>query len=111
MRLTFRPHPFAILAGMAALSLGGCAESDLHQYLGHTDTLTVGAGNAHAANRAIHEVDHWPETSRRTQIDLDGRRAALAVKRYQKNESIDPKGLTKRDVSVSGPDPGAAVKQ
>jgi hypothetical protein len=111
MRLIFRPHRSALLAGIAALSLGGCAESDLHQYLGHTDTLTVGAGNAQAANRAIHEVDHWPETSRRTQIDLDGRRAALAVKRYQRNESLEPKGLTKRDISISGSETGAAVKQ
>lgn len=111
MRLTFLPHRSAILASLAVLSVGGCAESDLHQYLGHTDTLTVGAGNAQAVNRAIHEVDHWPETSRRTQIDLDGKRAALAVKRYQKNDSIEPKGLTKRDVSISGADPGAAVKQ
>lgn len=56
-------------------------------------------------------MDHWPETSRRTQIDLDGRRAALAVKRYQRNESLEPKGLTKRDISISGSETGAAVKQ
>jgi hypothetical protein len=110
MHLKFRPRLPAVLAGLAALAVGGCAESDLHQYLGHYDTLTVGAGNAQAANRAIHEVDHWPETSRRTQIDLDGKRAALAVKRYQKNESIEPKGLTKRDISITGADPGVAVK-
>jgi hypothetical protein len=111
MRLKFRPRLSAILAGMVALSVGGCAESDLHQYLGHSDTLTVGAGNAQVANRAIHEVDHWPETSRKTQIDMDGKRAALAVRRYQRNESIEPKGLTTRSISISGGQTGAAVKQ
>jgi len=111
MRLNFRPRLSAILFSMAALSVGGCAESDLHQYLGHSDTLTVGAGNAQAANRTIHEVDHWPETSRKTQIDMDGKRAALAAKRYQKNESIEPKGLTARGNGIFGAEPGAAVKQ
>ena len=111
MRLKFRPRLTMILAGTAALCVAGCAESDLHHYLGHSETLTVGAGNAQAANRTIHEVDHWPETSRKTQVDLDGKRAALAVKRYQKNESIEPKGLSKRGVSISVTDPGAVVKQ
>ena len=110
MRLKFRPRLAAVLTGMAALSVGGCAESDLHQYLGHSDQLTVGAGNAQFANRAIHEVDHWPEASRRTQIDLDGRRAALAAKRYQRNDSIEPKGLGKRGVSISVDEPVEAVK-
>lgn len=110
MRLKFRPRLAAIISGMVTLSVGGCAESDLHQYLGHSDSLTVGAGNAQFANRAIHEVDHWPEASRRTQIDLDGRRAALAAKRYQKNESLEPKGLTKNGVSISIGDPVGAVK-
>ena len=50
-------------------------------------------------------------TSRKTQIDLDGQRAALAAKRYQKNDSIDPKGLTKSGISISVTEPGAAVKQ
>lgn len=107
MRSTLRP----LLAGIAALALAGCAESDLHHYLGHNDTVTVGAGNAQAANRTIHEVDHWPAASRKTQIDMDGKRAALAVKRYQKNESIEPRGLSKRDISIYGAEPGAAVKQ
>ncbi len=111
MHLKYRPRLAAILAGTAALSVAGCAESDLHQYLGHNDTLTVGAGNAQTANRTIHEVDHWPTASRKTQIDIDGKRAALAVKRYQRNESIEPKGLSKRDISVYGAEPGVAVKQ
>jgi hypothetical protein len=111
MRMRFRPRIAAILASTAALSVAGCAEGDLHQYLGHTDTLTVGAGNAQAANRTIHEVDHWPAASRKTQIDMDGKRAALAVKRYQRNESIEPRGLSKRDISIYGAEPGVAVKQ
>ena len=109
MQQNLRPHFAMLLAAMAALSIAGCAESDLHQYLGHNDTVTVGAGNAQAANRTIHEVDHWPAASRKTQID--GKRAALAVKRYQKNESIDPRGLSRRDISIYGAESGVAVKE
>jgi hypothetical protein len=110
MRLKLPPRLAAIVASVATLSVGGCAESDLHQYLGHSDTLTVGAGNAQAANRTIHEVDHWPRTSQKTRIDLDGKRAALAVKRYQANESIEPKSLTKSSVTITGAESGIAVK-
>jgi hypothetical protein len=111
MRLKLRPRLSIVLAGLVAISVGGCAESDLHQYLGHNDTVTVGAGNAQAANRTIHEVDHWPETSRKTRIDQDGKRAALAVKRYEKNQSIDPKGLSQTGINISVGGSGAAVKQ
>jgi hypothetical protein len=111
MRLKFSSRLLTVVVGLVALSVGGCAESDLHQYLGHSDTLTVGAGNTQAANRTIHEVDHWPETSRKTRIDQDGKRAALAVKRYQRTESIEPKGLTTRSISISGAESGAAIKQ
>jgi hypothetical protein len=110
MRLKLRPLPSIVLASMVALSVAGCAESDLHQYLGHTDSVTVGAGNAQASNRTIHEVDHWPEASRKSRIDLDGNRAALAAKRYQRNESIQPKGLTQRSISISDTEAGAVVK-
>jgi hypothetical protein len=111
MRLKFSPRLAIVLSGLVAISVGGCAESDLHQYLGHSDTLTVGAGNAQAANRTIHEVDHWPETSRKTRIDQDGKRAALAVKRYEKNQSINPKGLTSTGINFSIGGSGPAVKQ
>jgi hypothetical protein len=111
MRSRIRRHVPAALLCLATLAVGGCAESDLHQYLGHSDTLTVGAGNAQAANRTVHEVDHWPNASRKTRVDQDGHRAALAIKRYQRNESLEPKGLTKRDVSISIGEPGVAVKQ
>ena len=110
MRLNLRSSLFAVLAGAVAISIGGCAGSDLHQYLGRSDSLTVGAGNAQFANRAIHEVDHWPEASRRTAIDMEGRRAALAAARYRKNESIDPKGLSRRDIKISVGEPGAVGK-
>ncbi|MDX2205185.1 MAG: hypothetical protein NW223_20725 [Hyphomicrobiaceae bacterium] len=116
MRLNFRPlrriH-LGLLLPLAALALGGCAESDVHQYLGHSDTVSLGAGNAQAANRAIQEVDHWPAEARKRRADQDGKRAAIAIKRYEANKSIEPRGLTKRDmnINIGTPNAGPAASQ
>jgi hypothetical protein len=72
----------------------GCTSDQLYEYRAHTDKVTLGAGNASAANRAIHTVDPWPWYSQNTQIDMDGNRALLAVRRYETNTSIKPKGLS-----------------
>jgi hypothetical protein len=84
------------LAGLLAMSafiVAGCSEHDLETYLGHNDTVTVGAGNSSASNRVTHATDVWPQASRKNKIDLDGKRAALAAKRYETNTSIEPRGL------------------
>lgn len=53
----------------AALTvLGGCAD-----YLNHRDTITLAAGNAVAANRAIHTVDPQATRGQRTRIYADGK--------------------------------------
>ena len=46
-----------------------------HEYRAHTDKVTEGAGNASAANRAVHTVDPWPRACQKTQINMDGKRA------------------------------------
>jgi hypothetical protein len=41
----------------------------------------------------MHTIDPWSKPSNKTQIDMDGKRAGLAVKRYETNTSPQPKGL------------------
>jgi hypothetical protein len=53
--------------------LPGCAD-----YLNNRDTVTLGAGNAVAANRAIHEVKPWNPDSRVTGIASNGDRVLAA---------------------------------
>ena len=53
--------------------------------------MTEGAGNASAANRAIHTVDPWPAHAEKTQINMDGKRALAAVRRYETNSGGKPK--------------------
>ncbi len=69
------------------------ALADPYDYRDHRDTITSSAGNASAANSAIQTIDPWPHHARNPRINLDGKRAGIAITRYQQNRSIDPKGL------------------
>jgi hypothetical protein len=83
----------AASVALMAFGVGGCDEYK-YRYFAHSDKVTLGAGDAPASNLATHTVDPWPKHSQRTKIDQDGKRAAIAVKRYETNTSIRPKGLT-----------------
>jgi hypothetical protein len=67
------------------LLLSGCTSDQLYEYQAHTDTVTEGAGNAVAVNRAVHTLDTWPTYSQKTEVDMDGKRALAAVRRYENN--------------------------
>jgi hypothetical protein len=55
-----------------------------------------------AANRAIHTIDPWPYHSQNTQIDVDGKRAEVGMKRYESNTSLKPKGVSSGSAVVNG---------
>ncbi len=103
--------PFVLV--LVGVGLSGCYEDDRYRYLAHGDSVTLGAGNANAVNAATMAIDPWPPESKDNRIDQDGKRAAIAVKRYETNTSIKPKGVNTSSVSSSsdsGSD-GAAVGQ
>jgi hypothetical protein len=83
-----------LLAGTALIFslLSGCSSDQLYEHRAHTDTVTEGAGNAVAANRAIQTIDAWPTYSQKTEVDMDGKRALAAVRRYENNNSTKPSG-------------------
>jgi hypothetical protein len=83
-----RPRLQAVAAALllsATLASGACSSDKQHEYLANTDKVTSGAGNAAASNRAVHTIDPWPVYSQKTQIDMDGKRAAAAARRYETN--------------------------
>ena len=82
---------------LALLLASGCTSDQVYEYRAHTDKVTEGAGNASAANRAIHTIDPWPAYSEKTEINTDGKRALVAVRRYETNTSVKP-----ADSSTSG---------
>ena len=82
------------LAGLLCVMLGGWDKDELgYRYRGHADKVTRGAGDAAAANIAAQTIDPWPPSSQRSQINQDGKRAHIAIKRYESNTSIPPKGI------------------
>jgi hypothetical protein len=82
------------LAGLLCVMLGGWDEDELsYRYRGHADKVTRSAGDAAAANIAAQTIDPWPPSSRRNQINQEGKRAHIAIKRYESNTSIPPKGI------------------
>jgi hypothetical protein len=102
----------AAAAALIAVSagLGACSSDQVHDYRGHSDRVTSGAGNAPAANMAMHTVDPWPYYSQKTDLDMDGKRAQLAAKRYETNTSIKPKGLGSSSDSGNGNGNGNGAK-
>jgi hypothetical protein len=86
----------------AGIGLGACTSDQRHEYLAHTDRVTSGAGDASAANRVAHTIDPWPAHSRNTRIEMDGKRATLAAKRYETNTTIKPKGLSSDAIPLEG---------
>ncbi len=83
-----------VLAAGGALvlcaSLGACIDEE--HYL-HHDMVSSHAGDAIAVNAATQTIDPWPKESKNSKIDVDGKRLALGVERYQANKSIEPRGL------------------
>jgi hypothetical protein len=92
----------AALLLAVGMGLGACTSDHTHEYLAHTDRVTSGSGDASAANKTVHTINPWPAHSRHTQIDMDGKRAGLAAKRYETNTSVKPKGLTHGSTALDG---------
>ena len=69
--------------------LGGCTE-----YMSRGDRIGFGAGDAVAANKAVHIIDPWPRDGFNTSPRTIGQRAAAPVQRYREagQQSGTPSG-------------------
>jgi hypothetical protein len=83
------PMRWAAAAAMAA-SLGAC--SDL--YMDRRDTISLGAGDAIAANKVEQMVDPWPAASGNKNIAFNGQKMQSAVERYRNNKVYRPANIT-----------------
>lgn len=100
----------AAAIAVSAMTLSACKEQRYNRYLHARDTITLSAGDAVAHNKAVQTIDPWPAHSRRAQHTTEGQRMHLGMKRYQKNESLEPHGLSTNNVyqDQSGPQGPAA---
>ena len=55
----------------------GCAD-----YLNHHDTVALRAGDAQSWNKVAQTTDPWPPYVKNTDINVDGQRAAIGIRRY-----------------------------
>lgn len=81
-----------LIAGCAAalvLSgwLAGCSDADM--YLDRRDSITLGAGDAIAANKVEQMIDPWPSSSGNRNIAFNGQKMQTAVERYR-NDKVTP---------------------
>jgi hypothetical protein len=77
-----------VFAALLAVPAGASAQefvwdTPLSEYGQRTDSVTIGAGNAKAANAAIHVIDPTPRRSRNRNIPANGERMSRAHRRYQ----------------------------
>jgi hypothetical protein len=70
--------PVRLCGALCLLALGACQD-----YLARKETIAWEAGNAVAANRAVHVIDPWPPASADARIEVSGRRVAEAIERYE----------------------------
>ncbi|GBF25988.1 hypothetical protein MnTg02_01024 [bacterium MnTg02] len=107
------PVHLAVIISIVAASffLASCEE---RRYLSRRDAITLGAGDATATNQATHTINPWPRDAKNTTIESDGKRVLVGVKRYQKNQSLEPEGLESTTISVeegSGASTNAGIQR
>jgi hypothetical protein len=91
--MKFRERPLrkiALLSTLAVVSaaLGGWDESDRVEF------VTRGVGDAIAVNKATQTIDPWPPYVKNRKLNLDGKRAGIAMHRYQMNRVLQPHPLS-----------------
>jgi hypothetical protein len=80
-------------------TLAACQEVK-YEYFQRHDSISYQAGDAVAANQAIHMIDPWPDYAVDTRIPTSGRRVARAIENYE----AGPK-----DPSASAAAPGGGI--
>jgi hypothetical protein len=88
----------AALVLVAGVILGGC--SDL--YYDRRETISLGANDAVAGNRAIHTLDPWPRHSQNPNVAFNGERMQSAVDRYHRNRVIEPVNIGTSATAAQG---------
>ena len=84
----------AVAAAALGTALGGCSEI----YFDRREGVTLGGGDAVAANATMQTIDPWPARSGNTNIAENGQRMQSAVERYRTGRVIQPVKPTTSDV-------------
>lgn len=93
-----------LLRGLALVfvltAVSGCSE-----YLDRRDTITLGAGDAVAADAMTEMVDPWPRVAAQRNIGFNGQRMENAVQRYKTNRTYPPSNTGTSNSYAAPPTP------
>ncbi len=76
-----------IVLAAAALVLTGC-EHD--RYVDRRDSITFGAGDSIAANKALQIIDPWPREARTIHHGISGEQAVAAMDKLRRRTAAVP---------------------
>ena len=101
------PSRTRVLASVMLVSvLGGCSEF----YYDRRDSVSLGVGDAQAANKVAHIVDPWPVNVGNRDIAFNGQRMQAAQERYRNNKVTPPVSISTSSTAYQrAPDAGAAA--
>jgi hypothetical protein len=93
-----------MVALAAALVLSGC-EHD--RYADRRDSVTFGAGDSIAANKALQIIDPWPQDARTIRHGTSGEQAAAAMEKLRRRTAAASPAPPPATLTLS-PAPAAA---
>jgi hypothetical protein len=101
-----RAKKLSVAAVLLSAMLGGCAD----MYWDRRDSIAFWAGDAPAANVAIHTIDPWPPAAAKRRLTTNGDLAQRAAERYRTNRTtpLKPIGTTSVQMGISAGSPAAA---
>ncbi len=81
------------LSALMFLTAGLCAWDYECWDCNRTEFVTRGAGDAVEVNKANQTIDPWPANVRNRNLTLNGKRAGLAMQRYEVNRTVPTRPL------------------
>jgi len=102
------PSRTRVLASVMLVSvLGGCSEF----YYDRRESVSIGLGDAVAANQVTQAVDPWPANVGNRNIAFNGQRMQAAQERYRNNKVTPPVSISTSSTAYQrgGADAGAAA--
>lgn len=95
-----KPTVLAILAFTLMISATSTAFACDDEYFARRDSVSIGFGDANAANIATQTIDPWPAYAHNTRIKVNGKRMQLGNTAYERNKSKEPRPFSASELGT-----------
>ena len=86
-------HTAGVVSALALIAVTQAAWEVECNQCDRTEFVTRGVGDAVDVNKAAQTIDPWPPYAGNRHLSTDGKRADLAIQRYQVNRVVTPRPL------------------